>query len=61
MPTVSWANSIPPDVRDVPLTGGYTKGGISQAAAARRTSVELSSSVAVEEVMGQHCRVNSMP
>jgi hypothetical protein len=61
-PTMSWANSIPPDVRDVvPLTGRYTKGGISQAAAARRTSVELPSSVAVEEVMGQHRRVNSMP
>jgi hypothetical protein len=56
-----WANSIPPHVRDVvPLTGRYAKGGISQAVAARLSSVELPSSVAVE-VVGQHRKVNSMP
>jgi hypothetical protein len=60
-PTIFWANSIPPHVRDVvPLTGRYAKGGISQAVASRRASVELPSSVAVE-VVGQHRKVNSMP
>jgi hypothetical protein len=61
-PTMFTANSIPPHIRDVvPLTGRYAKAGISQAAVSRRASVELPSSVAMGEVMGQRRRVNSMP